>query len=200
LAFDPLLVSLLDHRPLVLALAGPNGAGKSTFFYSFLKEAGLRFVNADILAKELGIDAYSAAAIADAIRRRLVEQKESFIFETVFSDPTGDKRSLLREIAEEGYTVVLCFIGICAAEISEERVSLRVTQGGHDIPTEKITESYPRILRNLEIALRTLPFVWIFDNSDLEEPYQLVARILRGKATELRRPLPQWLEDVWPRT
>ena len=42
--------SPLDQRPLVVAVTGPNGAGKTTFYHAHLKPAGLRFVNADVLA------------------------------------------------------------------------------------------------------------------------------------------------------
>ena len=49
------LRSLLDARPVVVALAGSNGAGKSTFFHSHLVDAGLRFVNADDLAVEFDL-------------------------------------------------------------------------------------------------------------------------------------------------
>jgi predicted ABC-type ATPase len=48
----------LDKRPIIVALAGPNGAGKTSFYEAHLKASGLRFINADILAGELGIDAY----------------------------------------------------------------------------------------------------------------------------------------------
>jgi len=57
----------LDHRPIVVALAGPNGAGKSTFFEAHLKSSGLRFLNADVLAKELEVDAYDAARMVAAL-------------------------------------------------------------------------------------------------------------------------------------
>ena len=82
---------ILDRRPILIALAGPNGAGKTTFYYSHLRACGLRFVNADIIARELQIDAYAAARQAAALREQLVSEGESFIFETVFSDPAGDK-------------------------------------------------------------------------------------------------------------
>ncbi len=62
----------LDARPLIVALAGPNGAGKSTFFHAHLQPAGLRFVNADDLARELGVGAYEAAELANELRRALV--------------------------------------------------------------------------------------------------------------------------------
>jgi predicted ABC-type ATPase len=70
----------------VVALAGPNGAGKTAFSHAHLALAGLRFVNADVLALELGMNAAEAMATATALRRALVLRGESFVFETVFSD------------------------------------------------------------------------------------------------------------------
>ena len=45
-----------DRRPILVAIAGPNGAGKTTFFHAHLASAGLRFVNADVLAAELAVE------------------------------------------------------------------------------------------------------------------------------------------------
>jgi predicted ABC-type ATPase len=187
----------LDRRPVIVALAGPNGAGKSTFFQAHLASAGLRFVNADLLARELGaLDAYAAARAADAIRRQLVDQRESFVFETVFSDPRGEKLAFLREATAQGYTVVLCFIGISDAAVSEERVAMRVSQGGHDVPAEKLRARLPRTMANLKAALRTLPHVWVYDNNDLRRPYRQVAVFESGRAVQLAKPLPRWLRAL----
>lgn len=187
----------LDRRPVVVALAGPNGAGKTTFFHAHLAAAGLRFVNADVLARELGVpDAYAAARAADAIRRQLVEQRESFVFETVFSDPQGDKLGFLQHAVAQGYNVVLCFIGLPGAAMSEERVAMRVSQGGHDVPTGKLLERFPRTLANLRAAIRVLPNVWVFDNDDLRSPYRRVAVFENGTAERLSKPLPKWLRPL----
>ena len=189
----------LDQRPIVIALAGPNGAGKTTFYHAHLAPAGLRFVNADVIARELSLDAYAAARAADAVRRELLKQGESFVFETVFSDPVGDKLAFLKQAADAGYTVVLCFIGTSGPEISEERVAMRVSQGGHDVPTEKLISRFPRIMANLKAALRQVPHVWVFDNDDLRTPFRLVAVFESGNQKRLDKPIPQWLRGVLPR-
>lgn len=186
----------LDARPVVVVIAGPNGAGKTTFYHSHLKQSGLRFVNADVLARELAIDPYSAAKIADAVRRELIRQRESFIFETVLSDPVGDKIQFLEEAAREGYNVVFCFIGISSAELSEQRVLMRVTQGGHDVPTEKIHDRFPRVLANLKLASQRLPHVIIFDNDDIQTPYRRIAQFENGQATFLNSQHPRWLQSI----
>lgn len=187
--------SLLDRRPVLVAVAGPNGAGKSTFYHAHLEPVGLRFVDADVLARELGLDAYAAAGVADALRRAMVRRRESFVFETVFSDPSGEKLAFLMDAAKAGYAVVLCFIGLASAAISETRVAMRVSQGGHDVPTEKLRARFPRTLSNLQAAARQLPHVLVYDNSDLGHPYRLVAEFDHGRCV-MRSKLPRWLRGL----
>ncbi len=186
----------LDRRPLVLAVAGPNGAGKTTFYFSHLQAAGLRFVNADVIARELRMDAYTAATVADGLRRQLIEQRESFVFETVFSDPVGEKLKFLEEAGQAGYNSILCFIGIASADVSEQRVAMRTTRGGHDVPNEKLRERYPRTMANLRDAIRRLPNVWIFDNGDLRRPFRLAAVFENGSQMLLNKPVPEWLKPL----
>jgi predicted ABC-type ATPase len=186
----------IDQRPIILALTGPNGSGKSTFYHMLLEPAGLRFINADILARELHMDAYQAATLGDAIRRTLVGQGESFVFETVFSDPVGDKRRFLQDAVSAGYTVVVCFIGVSSSTVSEARVALRVAKGGHDVPTDKLVSRFPRTLRNLMAAIRELPHVVVFDNDDLESPFRHVATFEDGKSVEVHKPIPRWLRPA----
>jgi predicted ABC-type ATPase len=189
-------IEYLDRRPIVVAIAGPNGAGKSTFFEAHLKSSGLRFLNADAVARELAVDAYEAARMITALRTELVNQRESFIFETVFSDPVGDKLSFLKNAVQSGYAVVLCFVGIADAGTSEERVSMRVSQGGHDVPTDKLVERFPRTLTNLAAALRELPCVLVFDNDDLKTPFRQVAAYTNGQALHLNEPIPSWFKRL----
>ncbi len=96
-----------------------------------------------------------------------MKRNESFVFETVVSDPAGGKLAFLRQTHQAGYTVVSCYIGLSRAEISAERVTLRVSQGGHDVPVRKLMSAYPRTLANLKAAIGVLPHILIFDNSDL---------------------------------
>lgn len=186
----------LDRRPIIVVIAGPNGAGKTTFFDSHLKATGLRFLNADVVARDLSVDAYEAAKLVSALRSELVGQRESFIFETVFSDPVGDKLGFLKQAAASGYTVVLCFVGIASPETSEQRVAMRVSQGGPDVPPEKLVERFPRTLANLAAAIRELPCVLVFDNDDLNFPYRHLATFANGQVTHLKEPVPVWLKRL----
>lgn len=159
---------------------------------------GLRFVNADQLALLMGIDPYKAAALADAVRRQLVAQRESFIFETVFSDSQGDKLNFLKETERSGYTVLLIFIGIAKPEISDQRVAMRASCGGHDVPRQKLFDRFPRTMSNLRRALVELSNVWVYDHSDLDIGYRQVAIKENGAEIALDEPTPEWLRAVLP--
>jgi predicted ABC-type ATPase len=187
-----------DRRPIVVAIAGPNGAGKTTFFHAHLASAGLRFVNAGVLAAELAVEPYEAARLADALRKTLIGLGESFVFETVFSDPVGDKVAFLAEAARSGYIVLLCYIGLSGPDQSAERVAMSVSQGGHDVPDDKLQSRFARTLANLQAAIARLPHVLIYDNSDLNAPYRLVAVFDHGQLSHLQEPIPEWLRPVLP--
>lgn len=190
-------MKVLERRPILLAIAGPNGAGKSTFYASHLLPHGLPFVNADDLARLLELDPYKSAEIADRIRREMAGRGESFAFETVFSDPIGEKLEFLKDAERVGYAVMLFSIGIDQPRVSEERVAMRVAKGGHDVPHDKLYSRYGRVMENLRRALAELSNVRVYDNSDLLAPYRLVAVLEDGVLT-LTPPTPRWLKPLLP--
>jgi len=147
----------LLERPIVIAVAGSNGAGKSTFFASHLADAGLRFIKAGVLAAERDIGPCEAAEVASSVRAAVVDRRESFVFETVLSDPVGDKLETLAGYASVGYTVVMIFIAINDVATSIERISMRASQAGHDIPDEKLRSRFDRTRANLGRSDARLP-------------------------------------------
>jgi predicted ABC-type ATPase len=186
-------------KPLLVLVAGPNGAGKSTYYEAFLSDPSLPFLNADILAAESGLDSFEAARVLDAKRARLIESKQGFVTETVFSDPKGAKLDMLRAAVEAGFDVKLIFIGLESAELSARRVAQRVAHGGHDVPLEKIAARYQRTLDNLKAAITALPDITIIDNSSATEPYRLLARFVNGNLVERADgPMPAWTKGIIP--
>lgn len=183
-------------EPFVIVLAGPNGAGKSTFYDLFLEGVPAPFVNADRIARSVLRDRpasdYEAARIAEAERRRLVAERQSFIMETVFSDPAGDKVRLLAQAQKDGWFVCLVYIGLDRPEISAARVAHRVRNGGHGVPAAKIAPRYRRSLANLRKALRFVDHAWLYDNS--LAPYRRVAEVARGRTLWRAAAVPGWAE------
>jgi predicted ABC-type ATPase len=68
---------------------------------------------------------------------------------------------------------------------------MRASQGGHDVPSEKLVSRFPRTLANLKAATRELPRVVIFDNDDLAAPFR------RGAVIEGGRLLVTFSKLVW---
>jgi predicted ABC-type ATPase len=166
--------------PELILLAGPNGAGKSTFYEAHLQDAGLPFLNADVVAKELGLGDYEASRALDELRDFYIKRHVSFISETVFSDPVGAKLAMLRKAITQGFAVHLIFIGLESPALSEARVHHRVENGGHAVPLDKIAARYPRSLANLAEAIKFVPSVKLFDNSDPENPHRQIAHFQAG--------------------
>jgi predicted ABC-type ATPase len=74
---------------------------------------------------------------------------------------------------------------------------MRAMQGGHDVPTAKLRARFPRSLRNLARAIRELPRVLVFDNTDLGHPFRKVAEFQRGERVGgPKEALPAWLERI----
>jgi predicted ABC-type ATPase len=115
-----------------------------------------------------------------------------------FSDPVGDKVPFLEDAARCGYVVALCYIALSSPDQSVERVAMRVSQGGHDVPDDKLRSRFPRTLHNFQAAIVRLPHVLIYDNSDLNTPYRLVAAFDRGQLRHLQEPIPEWLRPLLP--
>lgn len=193
--------------PLMLVLVGPNGAGKSTFHSRYLAAIPLPFINADVLAQTLiqaGAPAGEeterlAAELAEKRRRELVTERESFITETVFSDPVGAKLQALRDAQAVGYTVVLIFLCVDSAELTALRVQSRVRDGGHNVPPDKIAARYERMRKNVKVALTFVDFAILVDNSSFETPLRPVATTSGGTVTFRNPPLPWWAEEVLPK-
>ena len=70
---------------------------------------------------------------------------------------------------------------------------MRVLQGGHDVPNDKLVARFPRTQANLTRAIHSLPHVLVYDNSDLASPFRQVAEFRDDKPVSLRPPLPAWL-------
>ncbi len=189
-------MSLLKNKQLWL-LAGGNGAGKSTFYNIRLKPLGLPFVNADLLAKQLYSDqpeihSYDAAKVAEKIRMTLLAEGQSFCFETVFSHPS--KIDFIAQAKAMGYEVILVFIHLKSVSLNQARVAQRVSEGGHNVPENKVRDRIPRVLQNIKKALPLCDTCYFLDNSRLDNPFQQVAHIQNGQLLYKAEQIPSWAE------
>lgn len=180
-------------------LAGGNGAGKSTFYKLKLAPRGIPFINADNIAKELYSDdaearSYDAAKAAERMREELLIEGRTFCFETVFSHPS--KVDFIAKAKAYGFQVVLVFIHLDSSDLNQARVSQRVTEGGHSVPADKIKARIPRVLENVKAAIPLCDSVYLLDNSSLDNPFQVIAKIIGGEADCKVLPVPEWVNNL----
>jgi len=180
-------------------LAGGNGAGKSTFYEQFLKPLNLPFINADILAKQLDDKnteavSYKAAKLAEKLRMNLLHSGANFCFETVFSHPS--KIDFLATAKSLGYQIILVYIHLQNDEINQARVAQRVSEGGHNVPTDKIINRLPRTMKNIKQALPLIDVAKFYDNSSQKMPFLSVALLDRGLFEKQQDVLPDWADEM----
>lgn len=115
-----------------------------------------------------------AQIIADYLRKRLLRDRKKFSFETVFSHHS--KLDIIKEASEAGYKVYLYFVSTEDPEINVFRVQqVRVKEGGHNVPTNKIVDRYYRSLDFLFEAAQLVYQSYFFDNSYEGKDFQLFA-------------------------
>lgn len=180
-------------------LAGGNGAGKSTFYNLYLKRHGIKFVNADLISKEIDQNvseetSYIAATLAAKIRKDLIKQGISFCFETVFSHES--KIDFIAQAKSHGYQVVLVYIHLSGPGLNEARVRQRVSEGGHNVPAGKIRSRIPRTMKHIRETLLLVDEAWFLDNSSRENPFVQVAVLKFQKIVKKISPMPDWAKSI----
>lgn len=105
-----------------------------------------------------------AQIISFYLREMMLLERRKFSFETVFSHHS--KLSIMRRASALGYKVYLYFVCTESPEINKFRVKeVRVKEGGHDVPEDKIESRYYRSLDLLYEAAQIADQVYFFDNS-----------------------------------
>ena len=119
-------------------------------------------------------------------------QGHSFCFVTVFSHVS--KIDFIATAKATGYHVILVFLHVDDTDLNQARVSQRVIDGGHDVPTDKILSRIPRTLDNVKAAIPLCDEVHMLDNSRLDDPFKRVISIINGQITAgADTSLPSWV-------
>lgn len=184
-------------RPSLVLLAGPNGAGKSTLYETRVAPSFAGpFINADLIQRDELKDpsmeaSYRAAQIAAERRASLLENRESFATETVFSHPS--KLDVITQAQARGYMVIVMHVGVDDPELSVARVRTRTAEGGHGVPEQKIRDRYVRGQPLIRQAVLRADRGMVFDNSRLNEPPRLMLLFAAGRLVQAEPVLPGWV-------
>jgi predicted ABC-type ATPase len=134
-------------------------------------------------------NSYHFAIIADFIRYELIQNKQSFSFETVFSHPS--KLDLIDFAHLHRYKVYLYFIGTETPIMNLERVKDRVKKGGHPVEAEKIEKRYFLTMELLTEMIKKADETYLWDNSGLKHQY--LGHIKNGFIELEQSIIPVWI-------
>ena len=160
-----------NKRMNLYIIAGCNGAGKTTASFTVLPEMlnCREFVNADEIARGLspfnpeGVAIQAGRLMIDRVLH-LLKEGETFAFETTLA--TRSYVKLIERAQKRGYFVTLLFFSLSTPEQAILRVAKRVSQGGHNIPTDVIERRYEAGLQNLfQMYIPIVDYWALYDNS-----------------------------------
>lgn len=159
----------MNIKPTLILFGGVNGAGKSSLFevLSTTENLGER-INVDEIVREKGSWQdkslqLSAARIAREMINRCIEDHVSFHLESTLTGKSVSRQ--LQKATDNGFKVIMYFVGVDELEIAIERVHKRMENGGHGVDDRAIKTRFNAMPDNLR---RVLPFcneAYFYDNT-----------------------------------
>lgn len=131
-----------------------------------------------------------AAIICDFVREEWLARRRTFAFETVMAHES--KVTLMRNALDAGYRTYLYYICTESPLINRERIGVRVAQGGHDVPSDRIFSRYARSLALLPRAVGCSTRAYLFDNSSQTHGHRLIAEYESGALVSAVKHVPAW--------
>lgn len=151
----------VTKNPL-LAFAESSGLLDHEFTFHQLKNSISIYQRHVRIKSKIDIDKL-AQLIARYLREALLRTGKRFSFETVFSHDSNI--DFMRKAQAAGYKAYLYYVATEDPEINKFRVQVRVLNGGHPVPEERIAPRYYRSLGLLYEAAEYAYQAYFFDNT-----------------------------------
>jgi predicted ABC-type ATPase len=100
----------------------------------------------------------------------------------------------MRQAKSQGYKILVIYVALGSPDVNVDRVRLRVSEGGHDVPDEDIRRRYERSLAHAPEAIRLADEAVVFDNSGYQ--HQRLLEVREGRITWRAVRLPDWAHDI----
>lgn len=175
--------------------AGVNGAGKTSIYKSiyYNENKEEKRINTDEMVARIG--SWKDNTLQMKCAREAVKLIKHYILEGISfnQETTLSGKSIIRNIKfakENGFYIVMNYVGVENPNIAKERVRIRVSKGGHGIPDKDIERRYYDSLNNLNNVITICDEVNIFDNTDVLKE---VIYLKNGKLIWKDRKIPKWL-------
>ncbi|MBQ7124976.1 MAG: zeta toxin family protein [Clostridia bacterium] len=178
-------------------IAGINGAGKTSLYHVLRQTEDLgKRINIDELAKEFGGQNDPRANIqagrtAMEMIGEYIEKGISFHIETTLPGAAIVKH--ITSAKKNGFTVVLCFVGIDDIKVAIDRVHRRMASGGHGIGDKFIIKRFSQLNNNLRAILPLCDEAVLFDNT---KRFRQVAILENKRLVDCDGDVPYWFIDL----
>ncbi|MEX0694821.1 MAG: AAA family ATPase [Rhodospirillales bacterium] len=187
--------------PHLVIIAGPNGSGKTTLTRRLIQEDVIKAmhpINADDIAASLRVGktenseaaiALHAAIQADAALDKRIDAGDDVLIETVLS--SNKYRERVSRALSAGYVFTLIYIYTDDASINVDRVSQRVHEGGHGVPTDKVIARYHKSINQVsDYYFSAASLSVFFNNTGLKPLLTLI-----GRSGDVYRLYEGWEDD-----
>ncbi len=164
-------------KPILYIIAGANGSGKSTLASELLPSENIEFLNADDIAKTIcpeNIESVKIQAGKIVLKKleELLNKKNSFAIETTLSGKNHIKT--IQKAKMLGFITVLIYSYLDNPLMCENRIKIRVLNGGHNIPKYDIIRRFYRSKENFWNLYKDIVDEWNLFYNGLSE-YTFVA-------------------------
>ena len=184
--------------PRYTIFAGVNGAGKTSIYNSiyYSENKDEKRINTDEMVARIG--SWKDTNLQMKCAREAVKLINVYISEKISfnQETTLSGRSILKNIKlakENGFYVSMNYIGVENSQIAKDRVKVRVSKGGHDIPNDTIERRYYDSLENLNDAIKICDEINIYDNTEI---LKVIICIKNGKLIWNDRNVPSWATTI----
>ncbi len=178
--------------------AGVNGVGKTSIYKSiyYNENKNEKRINTDEMVAKIGSwkdNNLQIKCAREAVKliKKYIKEGISFNQETTLAGKSIIKNIKLAK--ENGFYIVMNYIGVDNSEIAKERVKIRVKNGGHGISDKDIERRYYDSLHNLKEVINICDELNIFDNT---KRFREVAYFKNGILKWKDSNIPVWLIDI----
>ncbi|MDB2090677.1 zeta toxin family protein [Clostridium paraputrificum] len=184
--------------PTFTIFAGVNGAGKTSIYKSiyYNENKEEKRINTDEMVARIG--SWKDNNLQMKCAREAVKLIKQYILEGIpfNQETTLSGRSIVKNIKfakENGFYIVMNYIGLENPELAKKRVKIRVSKGGHGIPDKDIERRYYDSLKNLNDVIEICDEVNIYDNTEV---LREVIYFKEGKVIWRDKKIPNWANNI----
>ncbi|MGH4049812.1 MAG: zeta toxin family protein [Clostridium sp.] len=184
--------------PTYTIFAGTNGAGKTSIYKSiyYNENKDEKRINTDESVARIG--AWQDNNLQMKCAREAVKLIKSYISQEISfnQETTLSGRSIIKNIMiakDNGFYIVMNYIGVENPEIAKERVRHRVSKGGHGIPEDTIERRYYASLKNLKGTIEICDEINVYDNTEI---FKEIIEFKDGNIIWEDKNIPNWANNL----